>query len=266
MSNRLTPASSDVAIPELKGALVKIACKVYPEISFGGFSRFDGRVLFYSRLQALAGDLKAGTLLDIGCGRGRGSEDRVAYRRSLQDLRCNGRTVIGIDPSNAGANNPHVDDFRVLADLRRWPVEDNSVDLAWSDCVLEHVDDVEAFFSELKRVLKPGGVAAVLTPNRLGYVSLIASMIPNRAHAAVLGWAQKGRKEEDVFPTLYRCNTARRVRKAMASAGFTSVAAYTVEAEPSYFGFSRIAYRLMAVLHRLIPGPFRNSLHVFARL
>ncbi len=44
-------------------------------------------------------------------------------------------------------------------DGRRFPIEDESVDIVWSNCVLEHVSDHKAVFDEVWRVLRPGGVA-----------------------------------------------------------------------------------------------------------
>jgi ubiquinone/menaquinone biosynthesis C-methylase UbiE len=49
----------------------------------------------------------------------------------------------------------------------RLPYDDESIDVACSLEVVEHVEDQFAFARELYRVLKPGGVAIVSTPNIL---------------------------------------------------------------------------------------------------
>lgn len=90
--------------------------------------------------------------------------------------------------------------------------------------VLEHVDDPVKFFAEVERVLKPGGIFCARTTNRLGYVGLAASLIPNRRHARVLGKVQRDRKEIDVFPTRYRINTVWRLRAALKRIGFEGAA------------------------------------------
>ena len=46
-----------------------------------------------------------------------------------------------------------------------FPVEDNSVDIAVSLAVIEHLRDPENFISEVYRCLKPGGVVYLSTPN-----------------------------------------------------------------------------------------------------
>lgn len=58
-----------------------VLARLYPEVAAGGFSHVDGTVGFYRRVNALLRpDM---TVADVGPGRGRSSEDQVAYRRSL---------------------------------------------------------------------------------------------------------------------------------------------------------------------------------------
>ncbi len=46
-----------------------------------------------------------------------------------------------------------------------FPIKDNSVDLAVSLAVIEHIRDPDSFISEVYRCLKPGGVIYLSTPN-----------------------------------------------------------------------------------------------------
>ena len=156
-----------------------LAETVYPEIAFGGYSRVDGNVQFYSRVQALL--TPDAVVLDIGCGRGKQAEDSCSFRRKLYDFRGERRRVVGIDVAPAGANNPLIDEFRLLENVDRWPVEDGSVDVAVSMSVLEHVERPETFFSETWRVLKPGGYFCFRTYNKWGYVGLCADRAESNA-------------------------------------------------------------------------------------
>lgn len=235
---------------------------VYPESRFGGFTRHDGTIAFFSRVRALLGEHD--TVLDIGCGRGSRQDDACAYRRDLQDLREPSRRVVGIDVDPAAAANRFIDEFRPIDDVSRWPVHDASVDLAVSDYVLEHVDQPDLFFREVRRVLKPGGVFCLRTPNSWGYVPLVARMIPDRYHAPLAEFSQAGRKARDVFPTVYRCNTRRRIRRMLREHGLDGCV-LLIEAEPGYLAFSRLAYLVGALVHRLLPVPLRSTILVFAR-
>lgn len=239
-----------------------VAVDVYPEIAFGGYSRVDGTVDFHTRAHALAP--VEGTILDIGCGRGEGIEDPCPLRARLFDFRRAGVRVIGIDVDPNAAANPIVDEFRPFRPGEAWPVESASVDLAISRSVIEHVDDIPGYFREVARVLKPGGRFAAHTSNVWSYPGIASRLLPNRFHGRAISVAQPGRQERDVFPTLYRCNSVWRLRRALGDAGLTGVV-YGIEAEPSYLQFSRLAYRVGATLHRLIPSPFRSRLLVYAR-
>jgi len=234
----------------------------YPESRFGGFTRVDGTIAFYVRVQSLADP--ACVVLDVGCGRGAYGEDPVRVRRELRIFKGRCKRVIGIDVDEHAAENPFVDEFRRI-EADRWPVEDGSVDLCTCDSVLEHVRDPEVFFAECRRVIRPGGYLCIRTSNSLNYISLLARLIPDRLHKAVLRKAlQAHRKEEDTFPAMYRCNTKGRIRRMLEVHGFEHYV-YGWEAEPYHLSFSHLSY-LCAVIHqRLAPNLFRSTLFAFAR-
>ncbi|HET9300516.1 MAG TPA: class I SAM-dependent methyltransferase, partial [Candidatus Polarisedimenticolaceae bacterium] len=233
----------------------------YPESRFGGFTDVDGTVSFYFRVQALL--RPQSEVLDVGCGRGAWVEDPVGARKDLRWMKGKCARVIGIDVSETGRENPSLDEFRLL-ESERWPLADASVDLVLADHVLEHVASPETFFSECRRVLRATGHLCLRTSNRWSYVALASRLVPNHRHAAVLARAQDGRHPQDVFPTLYRCNTARGLRRMLAASGFDAVVRPR-EAEPSYLAFSRLAYALGVLHQRLAPGAVRPALFVFAR-
>lgn len=235
--------------------------RVYPEVTFGGFSRCDGTIPFLVRAHSLAPS--AGMVLDIGCGRGEGFYDKCASRAKFSNFRAQGRHVIGIDVDQSGKENPMIDEFRAIANDGAWPIDSSSIDFAVCRSVIEHVPDVPHFFSELVRVLKPGGFFAAHTSNVLSYPGIAACLIPNRYHSSIVAVAQEGRQERDVFPTLYRCNTVWKIRHALRDAGLRGVV-YGIEAEPAYLEFSTLTYRLGAMLSWAIPSCFASRLIIFA--
>lgn len=234
----------------------------YPETAFGGYSRVDGTVAYFNRIQALVRpDMVA---LDVGCGRGNAAERFEANPwEKCRLLRGRCRHVIGIDVSPAGHENTLIDEFRQITG-DTWPVETASIDLLMSDAVLEHIEKPDQYFAECNRVLKPGGFLCLRTPNRWSYVSIIASLVPNKFHANVVGYVQKGREAHDVFPTYYRANTKRAIRRLLREHGFSGYV-YPHIAEPSYLGFSRPLYALGVVAHRWLPPLFWPVYYVFAR-
>jgi SAM-dependent methyltransferase len=222
----------------------------------------DGTFAFFHRAREL---LPAdGVALDVGCGRGTQDDDPVGTRRDLRILRGRCRLTIGIDVDPAAADNPHVDEFRLIGPDGHWPVEDSSVDLAIADFVVEHLPSPDEFFAEAARVVSPGGHLGIRTINAHSYLGLGSRLVPNRLHTSVLSRAQPDRAAEDVFPTLYRCNTIRKLRAALDRHGFDA-AVYGAEAEPAYLGFSSFTYALGLLHRRLAPGFLRVGLVAWAR-
>jgi ubiquinone/menaquinone biosynthesis C-methylase UbiE len=60
-------------------------------------------------------------------------------------------------------------DFRLVAN-ELLPSADASHDVVISNHVIEHVDDQERHLREIARVLKPGGIAYLATPNRFALI------------------------------------------------------------------------------------------------
>jgi len=234
----------------------------YPESRFGGYTDIDGTVAFYTRVSALL--QPESSVVDFGCGRGAYGQDPVEVRRRLRVLRGRVHRVIGLDVDGAGADNPHLDEFCRLQGSR-WPLPDSSVDLVLADNVLEHLPDPQNFFTEARRVLKSGGNLCVRTPNAWSYIALLSRLIPNRDHAVVLAKVKERSQADDVFPTLYRCNSLPAVRRMMRANSFEGVA-YGYEAEPSYLDFSRLAYALGVLHQKFAPGWLRPSIFAFACL
>lgn len=237
--------------------------RFYPESRFGGYTDVDGTIAFYLRVNELLGDDHVA--LDVGCGRGTQGEDPVKIRRRLRILRGRCSRVIGLDVDAAAADNRFVDAFVLMDDPRRWPVDSGSADLVLADFVLEHVEDPEAFFAEAARVLRSGGHLCLRTVNVRSYLGLASRLVPTSRHRSVLRRTHPGRLPEDVFPTVYRCNSRRKLRGALEHAGFDAVVVGR-EAEPDYLTFSATAYRLGRAWARVAPEALRAGLFAFARL
>jgi SAM-dependent methyltransferase len=235
--------------------------RYYPECKFGGYTDIDGTIVFYQRIASLID--QSSIVLNLGSGTEYKTKiaDPVPVRKDLRILRGRVKRVIGIDIDPEAQHNPLNDEFRLI-EHPRWPVDDQSIDVCVSDFVLEHVEDPATFFSESWRVLKPGGYMCLRTPNLWHYVSLAARLIPDRLHLKILKKVQPSR--DGNYPTYYRCNTARRVRKMLEKHGFDHCV-YTHESNPSYLSFSHLAYRLGVFYQRHAPPLFRVNIFAFAQ-
>lgn len=252
----------DASAVSLARSAESFADRWYPESRFGGFTAVDGTVAFYARVNALL--VPSAVVVDFGCGRGRAAEDTLPLRRELQRLRGKVARVIGLDVDTVGGQNPGIDEFRLLDPAAPWPVDTGAVDLVLMDNVMEHLPDPDAFFREARRVLVPGGYLCARTPNRFGYVSLMASLMPERLHDRLLSRAQPSREQRDVFPAVYRCNTVRTWRKAFCHYGFEGLAT-AHESEPRYLEFSRLAFAAGVLYQKIAPTVLRNVIFAFAQ-
>jgi SAM-dependent methyltransferase len=227
---------------------------------------FDDRILgldsahvFMVSAQAVAA--RSRVVAEVGCGRGV-LVDPDQPGGAWQDLRGEGRTVIGIDIEDTGAENPVIDEFRLIRE-GRWPLADASVDLAVSDFVLEHVTDPDAFVRELSRVLRPGGVFIARTISRHSLLAAAARLVPNDHHAKALERLQPGREERDVFRTAYRMNTRHDLTRLFGS-DFEFALARRTGLEQYCKPWPRLR-RGVAQVERHLPTSMWMALVVFAR-
>lgn len=98
--------------------------------------------------------------VEIGCG------DAILTRAVAPHV----RSAIGVDVTDRLVDDKAGRPFELLiSDGISIPLEDGSVDLVFSNQLIEHLHpkDVEAQLSEIYRVLKPGGRYVCATPNRL---------------------------------------------------------------------------------------------------
>lgn len=123
----------------------------------GGFNpTWQRHVAAYRMCAALLEGVPAARpVLDVGCGVG----------HSFRELAP--RTTIGVD-LDAGALAGQDRETHV-ADMRTLPFEDGSFDALVAVQSIEHVPDAERALAEFARVLRPGGTAILVTPNRLTF-------------------------------------------------------------------------------------------------
>lgn len=92
-----------------------------------------------------------GVCLDVGCG-------SMPYKQFFNQC----ESYVGLEYESDIAKKSFSPDF--FYDGVTFPFESDSFDSLVSFEVMEHVDDIEVFFSEIVRVLKPGGKMIVSVP------------------------------------------------------------------------------------------------------
>lgn len=108
-------------------------------------------------------------MLDAGCGVG-------AFHPLLRGMVGH---LAGIDVSSASIAQARIDnpdaDYECF-DGNRFPFADKSFDLVTAICVMHHVvpDDWPHFVDEMRRVLRPGGIACVIEHNPFNPLTRLA--------------------------------------------------------------------------------------------
>lgn len=108
----------------------------------------------------IAKDYVKGELLEVGCGEGRGIgllEPCVTHYTAVDKI----QGVIDMLKEKHPGSTFFASNIPPLNDLR-----DETFDSVVSFQVIEHIDDDALFLREIHRVLKPGGIALLTTPNR----------------------------------------------------------------------------------------------------
>lgn len=148
--------------------------------------------------------------LDIGCGEGFDNNVRLQ-----QSLAAEAGHYIGVEPDPEVEVGSHVAEvYRCL--FEEAPIEAGSVHVAFSAFVLEHVASPDRFWAKLHDVLVDGGVFWGFTVDARHYFSIGSRMLQrlglkDRYLHRVRGGP--GIPQYEHYPTCYRANTPRRIRR-----------------------------------------------------
>lgn len=106
--------------------------------------------------------------LDVGCGTGE-TDALLGDFGELQGVDIAEELIAEARTRNPGVRYAHYDG-------RTLPYEDGTFDLAFAICVIHHVSPAQrpAFAGEMARVLRPGGIAAIVEHNPLNPLTRIA--------------------------------------------------------------------------------------------
>ena len=137
---------------------------------------------------------------------------------------------------------------------------ENSIDVAYSFLVMEHIENPEAFMQSLFRCLKPGGVYYFVTPNGKHYFTRIARLL-RVLHLSELV-LRMIRPPEEIekyhFPVQYLFNDVDSIGEMVARLGFFPPQFAFLEkiGAPDYFpGPTKVLFHLLALKRQLIKNP-----------
>lgn len=168
---------------------------------------------------------------DLGCGSG----------TLLHRLRHRAGPLVGVDLDDAGFYKYPDLDLR-KGTVYEVPIESGTVDVVSSKWVFEHLAEPARAVAEIRRILKPEGVAIIAAPNLAHPTMALSWALPTRLKQRALSFVD-GIQEELVLPTYYRANTERALDRWFRGAGFAKLE-FDYWGDPSYWLFSSPLFRL----------------------
>jgi len=197
------------------------------------------RVEYAPWMQQFLGYAEAAGLdvLDVGCGQGL---DLIGFARG-------GANVTGIDltPRHVELANRHLAALglpgaAIVGDAEQLPFADDSFDVVTSNGVLHHTPDMAAALREIRRVLRPDGVAKVIVYHR----DSLHYWLSQRLHAGLIqrtgALRDVERSSVDAHP-LVHVYSRRELRALLRAAGFADISLSVRHYHPGdAYGFTRL--------------------------
>ncbi|MBI5868860.1 MAG: class I SAM-dependent methyltransferase [candidate division Zixibacteria bacterium] len=148
--------------------------------------------IYFHRLEELA--RTATKFLDAGCGDNKTAAELIGPR-----------IRVGIDVERDTETSATVPGQRVAGRLEQLPFQYGTFDLVGCRHVVEHLDDPLTVFSDLARVMAPGGRVLIQTVNRSSPLIALTRLLGS----PVRRWFRRhryGRSDADPFPLRDRFN------------------------------------------------------------
>jgi SAM-dependent methyltransferase len=204
----------------------------------------ERRRTFARRLRQIEGlEPRRGRILDVGCSKG----------YFLDVARAEGWDAVGVELNAHAVDAARARGLDVRqGDLADEPFEEGSFDVVTLFDLLEHTADPQATLGACRRVLRPGGLLVVTTPNIDGLVPRVTWWLFARTLGA---W-------DHPTPPWHLVQFSRRtLRRALEGSGF-EVVALRSEHIPVGYSVGKLENSVMDVLagrHRTRPKPSASS-------
>jgi len=197
--------------------------------------------------------------LDAGCGHRvltdglEALEDRAVAPANF---------VVGIDVDPSGLLTHRNIQRRVCTSLHAMPFANESFDVVTCNMVAEHLADPRKCMAEITRVLAPGGVVVIHTPNLRHYMVFLnhtlGRLLPRRWREWAVR-AAEGRISEEIFPAFYRMNSLARLRKLAGEFDLETEHAEVLPSPRPFFNFLLPLAAVQLLLMRLMTlRPLKN--------
>ena len=197
---------------------------------------------YTATVKSALGTLDGGIAVDIGGGKscafaeGRGPRVQIAaVDISADELRQNCAV-----------------DFRLAADVTHGlPFADACISLMASRSVLEHLNSVEGFFQEARRVMRPGGYFIHWVPGKFAPFAVINQLMPHSLAKKVLYFTDPGAKGICGFRAVYDQCYPSALRNLLEKHGFEIEVLRPSYYQSQYYAFF-VPFYLLSSLYEMV--------------
>lgn len=168
-------------------------------------------------------DRRAGQrLLDVGCGPG-------AHLGLCTERVAPAGRVVGLDSAaDLRGNLVAADTVELRAgDMYALPCTGGEFDVTWTSFTLHHAERPGALLAELSRVVRPGGLVAVLDSDSGGSFPCVP-WPPDLEQRRAVAWAALGANHDDKLPYLFASYVGRQLPRLLREAGLRDVHLYAL--------------------------------------
>ena len=207
---------------------------------------------YYEKLRSALS--KTSRWLDLGCGHQVFADWMTGEQQQVIE---NSGTVVGIDLDWPGLRQHAGIQKKIFGDLTHLPFRSSSFDVVSANMVMEHLPQPSGVLTEVRRILSPRGLFVFHTPNYYHWGTLIAVHLPERLKKLLIRFFEQ-RREEDVFPTYYRINTAAAVRRLAEQCGFHVVELTLVSSSATLVMFGPVVLLELLFIRLIQHSTFAN--------
>ena len=210
-------------------------------------------------------ELKDQVVVDAGCGPG-----------TFGTILAETNRVVGIDISrrsvvvaNTRARKAGVSFVGLVGDLELLPFPDGTFDVCFCGWVLHHFSDVGPIVCELKRVLKPEGILALVEPNEANIATRFSRFLEDRFQKVILA-ASLDTPSRNVHTPAYYAGVLRNhgfshVRLSSCYSGEVPILPRSKKRQLGFLGTSAVRSLLAArdllfmLSERVLPQPLNGA-------
>jgi ubiquinone/menaquinone biosynthesis C-methylase UbiE len=157
--------------------------------------------------------------LDVGCG----WHFDWQWQQQREQATLSKANVVGLDPDWQAVSRHRTITRRIVGLVETLPFCSASFDLVTANVVVEHLEYPVLAFSEIFRVLRPGGCFLFRTPSARSYFVRIAQRLPQGLKVFLASKVIESREPADIYPAHYRANTPETIEAICKLVGFRKI-------------------------------------------